>query len=183
MTEERRRENADRVLLDAIVKFANPDLVAMGLADGADPNLRDKDGFAALELAAVLPDGECLEVLLAAGADPNLRGHTGGNALHAVGSVAGCAALVAKGADVNRRDGGGLTPLHCACLRDDAAVADFLLRHGADPEMRDARGRTPADLTDDDATLAAFLAWHAARDATRLRRHRPAPSRPTARAV
>ncbi|EFJ48948.1 hypothetical protein VOLCADRAFT_90280 [Volvox carteri f. nagariensis] len=39
----------------------------------------------------------------------------------------------------------GYTALHWACLRGDVALAELLIRHGADPDCRDAAG-TPARL-------------------------------------
>ena len=52
--------------------------------------------------------------------------------------------LVAAGADVNRADRTGATPLHlvCACGARPDAVA-FLLEHGAKVNARDGKGETP----------------------------------------
>ncbi|ALG15021.1 hypothetical protein AOZ06_24100 [Kibdelosporangium phytohabitans] len=72
------------------------------------------------------------------------------------------AALVAAGADVNARFGGGAhteTPLHWAASCDDVAVLDALLDAGAEIDADGAviAGGTPLD----DAT--AFAQWNAAR--------------------
>ena len=52
--------------------------------------------------------------------------------------------LVAAGADVNRPDRTGATPLHlvCACGARPEAVA-FLLDHGAEVNTHDGHGETP----------------------------------------
>ncbi len=39
----------------------------------------------------------------------------------------------------------GMTPLHIAASRGDAATTRRLLRHGADPDATDLHGRTPRD--------------------------------------
>ena len=44
--------------------------------------------------------------------------------------------LAEKGADVNRNDGFGFTPLMCAAQRGQAGAVKALLRHGADPALK-----------------------------------------------
>lgn len=56
---------------------------------------------------------------------------------------------LAHGVDINsvdRANGSGLTALHAASLRGDAAPVRLLLEHGADPRLTDAEGRTALDL-------------------------------------
>jgi ankyrin repeat protein len=48
--------------------------------------------------------------------------------------------LIAHGADVNRGNDVGITPLHLAGWPE---MAELFLRHGAQLEARDKRGRTP----------------------------------------
>ena len=45
--------------------------------------------------------------------------------------------LVSKGANVNDRDGNGLTPLMLAASRGEGSVVGYLLAHGADAGYRD----------------------------------------------
>merc|ERR1712232_98485 len=43
----------------------------------------------------------------------------------------------------------GWTPLHWAVLADNPKAVIWLLKHGADPEMKDFAGRTAKDLVED----------------------------------
>jgi ankyrin repeat protein len=55
--------------------------------------------------------------------------------------------LVNAGADVNRRDCTGATPLHVACKHGTRPEAiSFLIKHGADVTMRDGQGQTPLQI-------------------------------------
>ncbi|MEZ0262278.1 MAG: ankyrin repeat domain-containing protein [Alphaproteobacteria bacterium] len=53
--------------------------------------------------------------------------------------------LVAQGADVNAQDGRGNTALHRAAHRLDIAAMAALLRHGADPSIKNNGGETARD--------------------------------------
>lgn len=50
------------------------------------------------------------------------------------------------GADVNRRDHDGYTPLHNAAARGDVEMLRYLVEHGADPMAVSRRGETTVDL-------------------------------------
>ncbi len=54
--------------------------------------------------------------------------------------------LVTNGAEVNMRDKQGWTPLHHAALKGNAAMQEFLLSMGADPEIRTLDGGTYANI-------------------------------------
>jgi ankyrin repeat protein len=54
--------------------------------------------------------------------------------------------LVAKGANVNDQAGSGATPLYFAVLRDQKDDAEFLLAHGANPNLADAYQNSILDL-------------------------------------
>ncbi len=98
-------------------------LVSMMLELGADPNVDDGDGFSPL-IAAL----------------------TGGSAQADVAEVV--EALIAHGADVDRRGVNGYAPLHIAAERGDLAMVDLLISHGADPNVIasiDDRG-TPVEV-------------------------------------
>lgn len=57
--------------------------------------------------------------------------------------------LVTLGADVNMKDEEGSTSLHHSVRAGNIAVTKFLLRSGANPDISNASGEFPVDLTDD----------------------------------
>jgi len=83
------------------------------------------------------PDGAMW--LLEHGADPNaVFAENGETPLHVVArawDVALAEAMVAKGADIERKRADGRTPYAVAELNGNRAVADSLLAHGASPEL------------------------------------------------
>ena len=62
------------------------------------------------------------------------------------GHVAIAQAFLAKGADVNARDGGSGPALHWAVGGGKAEIVVLLLDHGADVTARDGHGQTARDL-------------------------------------
>jgi hypothetical protein len=116
------------------------------IAQGADVNARDAEGYTPLAYAARSGDTDTIKQLLDAKADPNARdcnsfGWTPViNAMHRYNDDA-ARLLVERGADVNARSGDckerkiedGLTPLMYAAKFDEAEMVKFLLEHGADP--------------------------------------------------
>jgi hypothetical protein len=54
--------------------------------------------------------------------------------------------MIERGADINRLDGYGATPLHVATRQGDVAMMSLLIRYGADPSRRDREGATALDL-------------------------------------
>eukprot|EP00930_Biecheleria_cincta_P039921 TRINITY_DN27395_c0_g1_i1.p1 TRINITY_DN27395_c0_g1~~TRINITY_DN27395_c0_g1_i1.p1 ORF type:complete len:1417 (+),score=220.45 TRINITY_DN27395_c0_g1_i1:168-4253(+) len=75
------------------------------------------------------------------------------------GAIDRVEALLDAKAAINRQDiKNGLTPLHCSLQNKDAAMCQMLLtKYGADPDLKDAQGRTPA-------ALARRLQWKAGAD-------------------
>ena len=56
--------------------------------------------------------------------------------------------LVEQGADVDRPDTSGNSPLMGCAFQGFRRVAELLLNHGADPKREDDEGRTAADLAE-----------------------------------
>lgn len=52
-----------------------------------------------------------------------------------------------NGADVNARGERGMTPLHYAVEQGHAELVQFLLAQGANKNLKDDNGDTPADTT------------------------------------
>ncbi|OQX29533.1 MAG: hypothetical protein B0D92_03275 [Spirochaeta sp. LUC14_002_19_P3] len=95
-------------------------LVQSRLADGANPNMKDKRGYPMILIAARLGHWRILSDLLAAGAQPNPQ------------------------------DANGRSPLHHAAFAGSADAVRALLAAGANPSLRDSAGRTPAELAADE---------------------------------
>jgi uncharacterized protein len=116
---------------------------------------RSPDGWPALHLAAHFGHGDAVDALLAAGAGVRALSdnHEANTALHA--SLAGrksmrvVSALLARGADVNARAGGGYTPLHIAAFGGDVELINALLAHGASAEARADDGMTALAIAED----------------------------------
>ncbi len=88
------------------------------LQRGADPNIRNKEGVAPIQLAARL------------------------------GFIEGVENLVDKGAQVDVTDRTGETPLMAAVHKRDIPIIRRLLEEGADPDKNDNSGRSARDYAD-----------------------------------
>jgi uncharacterized protein len=121
-------------------------------------------GTTALLRAAKAGDADAMRLLLAHGANPslpNVRGITPLMAAAGIGStaidtrgryktqaqaVAAVTQLLDHGVDVNQRDGNGQTALFGAATWGWNDVVRTLVAHDADVMIKDARGRTAADI-------------------------------------
>lgn len=137
----------------------------------ADPALASShapDGFGALGLAAFFGH-ERVVALLARWCDPNTPSTNGMRVtpLHSAtatqrpdAALPMARALLAQGADPNRQQQGGFTPLHAAAVAGNTELARLLLAHGADRTIRNEAGQSAADLAAEKGhhDLAAELA-------------------------
>jgi len=100
--------------------------------------------------------------LLAHNADPNaVFSENGETPLHVAArawDVPVVEAMVARGADIGRRRADGRTPYAVAELNGNRAVADWLLAHGATPELSDVDRLVAACSRADRAAAEALLA-------------------------
>jgi ankyrin repeat protein len=121
-------------------------------ADGEALRRRSDDGWPAPHLAAHFGHVEVVHLLLARGADVHARSDNAmaNQALHA--AAAGRAAapiaaqLLARGARVDATQNGGVTALHEAAFKNDAALAELLLAHGANAGLRTTEGETAEEI-------------------------------------
>lgn len=118
------------------------------LAKGVDINGRVRDFGSVLHYAAMMGNSKAIEDLLALGANINLPGNGGQTPLLTAiksndQSLETVRLLVENGADVNRGDVSGWTPLHEACSKGDLELVKYLVSKGADKSLRNKDGATP----------------------------------------
>lgn len=65
--------------------------------------------------------------------------------------------LMARGGDVNAASQDGWTPLHVAAFYHCTRSYDFLMGHGADPDIKNNEGKGAADIVRDLANLQAVI--------------------------
>jgi len=115
-------------------------------AEGVDLDAENADRLPAIAYAAANGHLDVLRLLLEKGADPNrASSESGSTALHLAAQFGrtDCAgALLEAGAEIDRRDQLGMTPLIKAAYSLQVGMVRFLLGKGADPAVRDARKET-----------------------------------------
>ncbi|KAJ2941478.1 hypothetical protein O0L34_g14525 [Tuta absoluta] len=118
------------------------------LAEGAKANTINYRGFTALHLAARCSSLECVEVLLRDGnANPNAEDYDKRTPLHAAISKSDKSCdiidmLVSWGAEVNKKDSYGYSPLHLAAIDSLTHCVETLLLLGADITSKSKRGHS-----------------------------------------
>ena len=113
------------------------DRVRTLIAEGADVNAKDKDGFPVLEVAAAFAQADVVKVLIDSGADVNIRS-TENNRTPLFSFAMGAfddsinneskalpivKMLIEAKADVNAKDNNDVTPLEAAAAADYATIA------------------------------------------------------------
>lgn len=122
--------------------------VELLLSEGAKVNTKNYRGFTALHLAARYSSIETVEVLLRDGnADPNVEDYDKRTALHAAinRSERACDIidlLVSWGAQVNKKDEYGYSPLHLAATDGLSQCVETLIFLGADVTSKSKKGHT-----------------------------------------
>ena len=124
-------ENSDFTLLHMAAYEGNEELVLSLIADGVNPDVRGRKGYAPLHITAFDGKGkaEMAKTLIAAGADPNVKNDDGNTPLHlaAVNGLTELAkALVDAGANPEARNGNRTTPIEIA-LHENHETAKVLM--------------------------------------------------------
>ncbi|MDE2794039.1 MAG: ankyrin repeat domain-containing protein [Gemmatimonadota bacterium] len=151
------RDGDGNTPLHLAAEAERPSAVTMLVEAGADPNTPNNAGATPLHMAVRNEGAEIPTLLLEAGADVNAG--TGGYGTPLLVAIAyrgwpsrnigeaALNALLEAGADVNAADSDGNTPLLASMgpERREGTLADLpmrLLALGADPNLRDSRGRS-----------------------------------------
>lgn len=94
-----------------------------------------------------LTGDDALQVFLAKGADPNAADNQGNTLLHKLASdssrserTAGAIALIEAGADLEKQNKNGMTPLMVAVKKKKVEISRTLLAYGASPDVKTSRG-------------------------------------------
>lgn len=115
-------------------------------------NATAENGLGPLGLASLFGHGQSVALLLSRGADAaraslNAMKMMPLHSAMAARSVAIARILIGAGApvDARRGDGPGLTPLMMAAIDGQDELVELLLRHGANPDLRDDNDMSAAD--------------------------------------
>jgi ankyrin repeat protein len=130
--------------MDLIYATENGDLqmVTMLLQQGADPNVRDREGYTPLMLTT---DPEIIHALIEAGANLNVVSKNKTTALHENYQRPDIVEILLEaGADPNIPSNN--VPLFLALDQDELATVELLLKYGADPNHVYGRGNTALEV-------------------------------------
>jgi ankyrin repeat protein len=142
------RTEANSTPLIQVAETGNLALARLLIARGADVNAKRKDGWTALNFAAMRGDFNMAQLLLSHGADVNGKRDDGESPLADAasnGRLEVTKLLIAHGAPVNSRSKIGNTPLHWAADAGYPDVVATLVASGADvnAERTESNGWTP----------------------------------------
>lgn len=125
-------------------KLNSPDLLQVLLQHKANPNaVNPKENMTPLIVACAKDNAKLIEILIAHGADPSQEVASAGTPLHAVaetGSMHAALKLLSLGIDPNITTKDGVTPLMRAVECNQIKVAELLIKHGANINVKDPHG-------------------------------------------
>ncbi len=134
-------------LMYAVVS-GNPETVRILLIRGANINQAGSNGWTALMIAAAKGRKEIAQILLDHGSEVNVRDMYGWTPLMraAYEKRPGVVGILLKHqqVDVNAVDDRGETALHHVATHGDVEIAQQLIEHCANPQLRNEQGQTPA---------------------------------------
>ncbi|MGB0894458.1 MAG: ankyrin repeat domain-containing protein [Parashewanella sp.] len=149
------------VLIAAIdyISLNAPDELLFALAERLDFNAQTTGGWTPLKGAVSENHYFLVKQLLAQNADPNITDKLEGECwapLHnaaKIGDVKMILLLVKKGADINKKDAAGNTPLAQAVLHGNLSAVQLLIKKGADINSQNTLGETPLMLAAQESHL------------------------------
>jgi ankyrin repeat protein len=118
------------------------------LANGANVHHKDNFGESAMHYVTRKsnPDNWMFEQLLIRGADPSDANNAGQTPIHFAAYYGHNQILTTilgyKGVNINYTDDNGQTPLLLSLINKKSITANELIKHGADPSIKDANGNT-----------------------------------------
>ncbi|MHC5081699.1 MAG: ankyrin repeat domain-containing protein, partial [Planctomycetota bacterium] len=136
---------ADVGLLVA-ARMGDVDAARQCLAQGANLEIQDFQGYTPLARAAEEGHTDCVRFLAGRGANLQWRSRRGESLLHRVVATENASmgeVLLQAGAAVDARNADGETPLHAALSDGLPALASLFLSHNASVEVRENHGDTP----------------------------------------
>lgn len=156
--EKKLAENPNEALIYS-TGLCDMDGIKKALKNKANINYQDKTGNTALhtvaQKSAVISKinggddpAKIIGYLLKQGIDPKIKNKAGQTVLHFAVKLQGKKALkllLSKGVGINDPDNTGITPLMASVYNYDSDIAEFLLKSGADPNLKDKSGKTALD--------------------------------------
>lgn len=126
-------------------------MVVLLMQYGADPNVRDAEGCAAIHVAVQCDRNNITAYLIAKGIDPDLYDANGKTPLMLSSwrcfGIDPTRMLISLGATINLQDRSQRnTPLHFAAMSSNSNVITTLLNSGADVDAKNVNGETPLDI-------------------------------------
>ncbi len=147
------------------------------IAFGENVHAKNDIGQNALHVAAIMGHARACASLVRAGLSIEEKCKSEKTALHyACEDVKFdvVMALTELGADIHARGDEGASPLHCAAYGGDINIVNWLLLHGADPDVLDDHQKSAADYADTGLSphiaegIRAFVSARKAREAIDL---------------
>ncbi len=128
--------------MDFVMLTSYYDSIEALLANGVDPDTRNKDGFPILFYAIQNANVQAKNDGAVFAFENKERQQKSMPLLQRPAISKGLVALLEAGADPNIRDPSKLSPLHIAVANNNPEVAQLLYDYGADPSLTNASGKT-----------------------------------------
>jgi len=134
-------------------------VIQLLIAHGADPTIKDSQGYNTLHLVTHSSVVMALLYVLqqpVAVDSSDAQGHTALMWAAYQGDALSVDVLLKHGAGVNTKDSAGLTPLHWAVVRGNKLCIRNLLECGADISAKDENGKTAKDMATELKSLGSY---------------------------